>query len=189
MPEVAAALPAPGGDVASTAAPPDFAPPALRYERMLAPDVPLRAEPNAQAKVTGGAAPGQRIAVDRIERGWKLARTSDGFAGWLPGDAATADVAAPERMAELLAPLHRALAPGASTSEALCHSLERSALGALVAAWRIGERAVYVHPLWYALAPEDQGAFQRWAADCYSATRVIDALNGREIGRVDWRAR
>ncbi len=105
-----------------------FAVPALRYERVLAPNAPLRAEPSAKAAITGVALPGARVAVDRIERGWKLARTPDGLVGWLPSDASTADIAAPERMAERLAPLHRALAPGASTSEALCASLERSAL-------------------------------------------------------------
>ncbi len=167
---------------------PAFAPPGLRYERMLAPNAPLRAEASSRAAITGVAPPGARIAVDRIERGWKLARTADGLAGWLPSDAATADVGAPERMAERLAPLHRALAPGASTSEALCASVERSALADLVAAWRIHERAVYVHPLWYALAAEDRDAFQRWAADCYSATRVVDAMTGREIRSEDWEA-
>ena len=150
---------------------------------MLAPDLSLRAAPTPKAAVTGFAPPGARVAVDRIERGWKLARTSDGATGWLPGDAATADIAAPERMAERLAPLHRALLPDASRSEALCASLERSALGELVAAWRVHERAVYVHPLWYALAREDRDAFEVWAADCYSATRVVDAATGREVTR------
>ncbi len=166
-----------------------FAAPVLRYERMLAPNAPLRAEPSAKAAITGIAPPGARIAVDRIERGWKLARTPDGLAGWLPSDASTADIAAPERMGERLAPLHRALAPGASTSEALCASLERSALSDLVAAWQIHERAVYVHPLWYALAAEDRDAFQRWAADCYSATRVLDTASGKEIRSEEWEAR
>jgi hypothetical protein len=166
-----------------------FAPPALRHERMLAPNAPLRAEPSVEAAITGIAPPGARIAIDRIERGWKLARTPDGLAGWLPSDASTADVAAPERMAERLAPLQRALAPGASTSEALCASVDRSALSDLVAAWRIHERAVYVHPLWYALAPEDRDAFQTWAADCYSATRVMDAMSGKEIRSEEWEAR
>jgi hypothetical protein len=163
-----------------------FAAPGLRFERMLAPNLPLRAEASARAAITGIAPPGARIAVDRIERGWKLARTADGLAGWLPSDASTADVAAPERMSELLAPLHRTLAPGASPSGALCASLERSAVVDLVAMWRVQERAVYVHPLWYALAPEDRDAFQSWAADCYSATRVIDAMTGREIRAGEW---
>ncbi len=169
--------------------PPPFAPPALRYERMLAPDLPLRAEPHANAAITGSAATGARLAVDRIERGWKLARTSDGSAGWLPGDASTADVAAPERMAERLVPLHAALSPAASRSEALCASVERSALSELVAAWRVEERAVYVRPLWHALAREDRDAFQTWAADCFAASRVIDAMTGREIHREQWEPR
>jgi hypothetical protein len=173
----------------SEPSPSAVAPPGLRYERVLAPNLSLRAEPSAKAAVTGFAAPGARIAVDRIDRGWKLARTADGLGGWLPSDAATSDVAAPERMAERLAPLHRALAPGASRSEALCASLERSALVELVAAWRVQDRAVYVQPIWYALAREDREAFQVFAADCYSATRVIDATTGREIRSEEWEAR
>lgn len=158
-----------------------FAPPALRYERMLAPNAPLRAEASARAAITGIVEPGERIAVDRIERGWKLARTPAGLTGWLPGDASTADIAAPERMAERLAPLHEALAPGASTSEALCASVQRSALSDLVAAWRLEERTVYVRPLWYALTREDRAVFQSWAADCYSTARLIDSTSGEEI--------
>ena len=163
-----------------------FAPPRLRFERMLAPNVPLRAQPSASGAAVGIAAPGSRIAVDRIERGWKLARTAEGLTGWLPSDAATADVGAPERLAERLTPLHAALAPGSSTSEALCDSLPRSALAELVAAWRIEERAVYVRSLWYALAPEDRDAFQTYAAECFAVTRVIDALNGKEIRNEEW---
>ncbi|HEY8122929.1 MAG TPA: SH3 domain-containing protein [Myxococcota bacterium] len=176
----------PTDDAAAVAPMLEFAPPALRYERMLAPNVPLRAAASPRAAITGLAQPGTRIAVDRIERGWKLARTPDGLTGWLPSDAATPDIAAPERMAEQLAPLHAALSPSASTSEALCASLERTALGELVAAWRIQERAVYVRPLWYALAPEDRDAFQAWAAACYSTARVMDAMTGREIRSEEW---
>jgi hypothetical protein len=165
-----------------------FAAPALRYERVLSPDLSLRAGPSANAAITGIAQPGARIAVDRIERGWKLARTADGLGGWLPSDASTADVAAPERMAERLAPLQRALAPSSSRSEALCASLDRSELSELVAAWRVHERAVYVQPLWHALAPEDRDAFRTFAADCYAATRVIDARTGREIRSEEWEA-
>jgi hypothetical protein len=178
-------------DQASEAPPPaarPFAPPALRFERVLAPNLSLRAEPAANAAITGAALPGARIAVDRIERGWKLARTPDGLAGWLPGDASSADIAAPERMAERLEPLHRALAPGARGSEARCAAVERDTLSELVVAWRVHERAVYVRPLWYALAPEDRDAFQAWAGDCYAATRVIDAASGREIRSEEWEA-
>ncbi len=172
---------------ASDLAPP-FAPPALRFERVLAPNVTLRAAPVASAASTGAVAPGARIAVDRIERGWKLARTPDGLTGWLPGDASTADVTAPERMAERLAPLRAALAPGASTSEALCDSVERSALSDLVAAWRLEERAVYVNALWFSLEPEDRDAFQSYAAECFNVARVIDAMSGREIRSEEWEA-
>jgi hypothetical protein len=164
----------------------DFAPPRLRYERMLAPDVPLRAEPSARAAIAGVIAPGARIAVDRIERGWKLARSADGLTGWLPGDAATADIAAPERLAERLAPLRAVLAPGASASEALCDSLPRAALADLVAAWRFEERAVYVRPLWHALAREDRAAFQIYAGECFAVARVVDALSGKEIRSEEW---
>jgi hypothetical protein len=163
-----------------------FAPPALRYERVLAPNIPLRAEPAAKAAITGIAQPGARIAVDRIERGWKLARTPDGLAGWLPGDASSADIAAPERMAERLEPLQSALEPSGSRSEARCAAVDRNTLSELVVAWRVHERAVYVRPLWYALAPDDRDAFQAWAADCYAATRVIDAASGREIRSEEW---
>ncbi|HEU4431608.1 MAG TPA: SH3 domain-containing protein [Myxococcota bacterium] len=163
-----------------------FTPPRLRHERMLAPGVPLRAEPSARAAATGEIAPGSRIAVDRIERGWKLARTPDGLMGWLPSDAATPDVGAPERLSERLAPLRSALAPGASTSEALCDSLPRAELTDLVAAWRFEERAVYVRPLWHALAREDRDAFQIYASECFAMTRVVDALSGREIRSEAW---
>ncbi len=168
-------------DLAELEPAPPFAPPALRFERVLAPDIALRSAPAANAASTGAVAPGARIAVDRIERGWKLARTPDGLTGWLPGDASTADVSAPERMAERLAPLHAALAPGASTSEALCASMQRSALSDLVAAWRLEERAVYVNALWFALAYEDRAVFRVYAMECFNATRVIDAMSGREI--------
>jgi len=183
-----AALEPSAGEAADADAVVPFAPPALRYERVLAPNLSLRAEPAAKAAITGTAQPGARIAVDRIERGWKLARTPDGLAGWLPGDASSADIAAPERMAERLAPLQRALEPGASRSEARCAAVERDTLSELVVAWRVHERAVYVRPLWYALAPEDRDAFQAWAANCYATTRVIDAASGREIRSEEWEA-
>ena len=160
---------------------PPFAPPALRFERVLAPNVALRSAPAANAASTGAVAPGARIAVDRIERGWKLARTPDGLTGWLPGDASSADVSAPERMAERLEPLHTALEPGASTSEALCAAVRRSALSDLVAAWRLEERAVYVNALWFALAHEDRAVFQIYASECFNVKRVMDATSGREI--------
>ena len=168
-------------DLAELAPAAPWAPPALRFERVLAPNALLRSAPAANAASTGAALPGARIAVDRIERGWKLARTPDGLTGWLPGDASTADVSAPERMAEHLAPLHAALAPGASTSEALCASIQRSALSDLVAAWRLEERAVYVNARWFALAHEDRAVFRVYAAECFNATRVMDAMSGREI--------
>jgi hypothetical protein len=169
-------------------APADVAlgPQALRYERVLAPELALRAEPHARAPRTGVAPAGARIAVERIERGWKLARTSDGQTGWLPSDAASADVAAPERMAERLAPLHEAFAPSARNAASRCASVDRNALGELVAAWRIHEHAVYVRPLWYALPAEDRDVFQAWAADCYSAQRIVDAASGREIRSEAW---
>jgi hypothetical protein len=166
------------------AGPTPAAPHALRYERVLAPRLALRAEPSARAAITGEAPAGARIAVDRIERGWKRARTADGRAGWLPSDAATADIGAPERVSELLAPLHDAPLAGAG-GETPCASVERAALGELVAAWRVHERAVYVRPLWYALVAEDQRAFRDWAESCYSATRVIDAMTALEIRRED----
>lgn len=168
-------------DLAELAPATPSAPPALRFERVLAPNALLRSAPAANAASTGAVAPGSRIAVDRIERGWKLARTPDGLTGWLPGDASTADVSAPERMAERLAPLHAALAPGASTSEALCASIQRSALSDLVAAWRLEERAIYVNALWFALAHEDRAVFRVYAAECFNAARVMDAMSGGEI--------
>jgi hypothetical protein len=176
------------GEPAAGEAAVPFVPPALRYERVLAPNLSLRAEPAEKAAITGAAPAGARIAVDRIERGWKLARTPDGLAGWLPSDASSADIAAPERMAERLEPLHRAFAPGARRSEALCASVERDTLSELVVTWRVHERAVYVRPLWYALTPEDRDAFQAWAAECYAATRVMDAASGHEIHSEDWDA-
>ena len=176
-------------DVASAPAdgalPLPFTPPRLRFERMLAPGVPLRAEPSARAAATAEIAPGARIAVDRIERGWKLARTLDGGMGWLPSDAATPDVAAPERLSERLAPLRAALEPG-TESEALCDSLARAELSDLVAAWRFEERAVYVRPLWHALARDDRDAFQIYAHECFAVTRVVDALSGQEIRSEEW---
>jgi hypothetical protein len=175
---------------AEAGASPDVAlgPGVLRYERVLAPSLSLRAEPRADAVRTGAAPPGARIAVERIERGWKLGRTSDGRVGWLPSDAASADVAAPERMAERLAPLQAGFAPGARAAEPRCDAVDRSALSELVAAWRVHEHAVYVRPLWYALAPEDRDAFQAWAADCYAAGRIVDAATGREIRSEAWEA-
>jgi hypothetical protein len=165
-----------------------IAPPRLRWERMLAAHVALREAPSASAASVGAQPAGARLAVDRIERGWKLARTSDGLAGWLPADASTPDIFAPERMSERLAPLREALRPSSSTSEALCSSLRQDALGDLVAAWRLDERAVYVRPLWFALTPEDRAAALRYAGDCLGVTRVMDAMTGREIRREPSRA-
>lgn len=185
----AAPLPAsPANAAAAPSAPPDVAlgPQALRYERVLAPNPALRAEPHAGAPRTGVAPAGARIAVERIERGWKLGRTSDGRVGWLPSDAASADVAAPERMAERLAPLQAGFAPGASAAEPRCDAVDRGALSELVAAWRVHEHAVYVRPLWYALPAEDRDVFQAWAAECYAAERIVDAASGREIRSEAW---
>lgn len=167
------------------AAPP-LDPPALRFERVLAPDVAPRSEPSARAEARGALAPGARVAVDRIERGWKLVRSSDGQTGWIPGDASTPDVTAPERMGELLAPLHGALAPTDRGEPAPCASVRREALTDLVLAWRPEQRAVYLRPLWYALAPADRNAFQIWAAECFDATRLVDGLSGRDIRALDW---
>lgn len=164
-----------------------IAPPKLRWERMLAAHVALREAPSASAASLGAQPMGARLAVDRIERGWKLARTSDGLTGWLPADASTPDIGAPERMGERLAPLREALRPSASTSKALCSSLRQDTLGDLVAAWRLDERAVYVRAVWFALEREDRDAFERYAAECYGVARVLDAMTGREIRGEEWR--
>jgi len=187
-PDVAANAPDPlTSDAAAEEPPLLIAPPKLRWERMLAAHVALREAPSANAASVGEQPSGARLAVDRIERGWKLARTSDGLTGWLPADASTPDIGAPERMSERLAPLREALRPSASTSEALCSSMRQDALGDLVAAWRLDERAVYVRAVWFALAPEDRDTFERYVGDCLGVARVMDAMTGREIRSEDWR--
>jgi hypothetical protein len=165
--------------------PAPVAAPGLRFERVLAPRIALRAAPFAQADSTGAVPPGARVAVDRIERGWKHVRAADGAAGWIPGDAATADVAAPDRISEQLAPLRAALAPGADAS---CSTVSRESLGELVAVWRIEQRAVHLRPIWYALPRADRDAFQAWVSDCYGVVRLYDASRGEELRSAEWQA-
>ncbi len=168
-------------EIAPAPAEPDPAPPGLRFERVLVPSLGLRPAPQASEPQQRALAPGERIAVDRIEAGWKLARTRDGGAGWLPDEAATADLAAPERVAELLAPLEAAVLAGGPRPAGFCGALDRRELGELVYAWQPEAQSVLLRPLWYALPPARQDAFQTWAAECYGATHLIESMRNLEI--------
>jgi hypothetical protein len=172
----------------TTAGPPpeEIAPPGLRFERVLVPDLALRRGPGASEPALGELEAGARVAVDRIAGGWKQVRTPDGRSGWLPDEASTADVTGPEQLTAVLLPLVDALWPEPSDHARLCTALDRRQLAALVYLWRPEAQSVFLRPVWYALPREEQRAFRIWAGECYGATHLVEALRNREIRSLEW---
>ncbi len=90
------------------------------------------------------------------------------------------------RVSRALAPLHPLLEPGRSAegaTDALCTTVAPSELAALVLALVPEDGTVYVRPLWRRLDAADQAAFAIYVSECFGVGRIVDALQGIEVGR------
>jgi hypothetical protein len=157
--------------------------PVLREERVLAPVVPVRQTPEADADEIAQLNGGDRVVVLAVAGGWKQVRTAQGREGWIPDDAATSEPGAPEAIARSLAPLRARLAAGREQQApgSLCSALTEGALDPLLFALLPELRSAYVRSLWYALVEADRDAVRRYLDECYGVTRIVEIGSGQEV--------
>ena len=164
---------------------------ALRRERLLAPSVTLRAGPGAQHPSLAELGTGGSVDVLGVRGGWKWVRVpTSRVQGWIPDDASTSDLVAPERVAAVLGVLRAAQGgqdlAGAEPPGPICSAISPGDLRDLVFAFLPELHAVYVTSLWHSLAEPDRNAFQRFATECYGVTRIVDLASGEELRNVTW---
>jgi hypothetical protein len=180
-----------GGSAAKPVIPPGPPPPAddvLRRERVLVPSARLRSRP-AGPETGATVETGHLVDVLALEAGWKQVRVpGSNVKGYLPDDAATPDLEAPERMAALLVRLRPYLSPDLSgaTGEALCAAIDRDELDPLVFAWLPEIHSVFVKSLWHALDGPSRDAFQIFAAECHDVHRIVDVASGDDLRDLGW---
>ena len=161
-------------------------PGALRRETVLVPQAPVRAEPGDTGHPIDRVVAGDRVEVLALREGYKRVRTPAGREGWVPGGTSAVVSARALRVAMALAPARDGGAT-ASSDDRLCRKVPADALADLVFALRPESRTVVVHPLWYALEPGDQYAFEHWAQACYGISRIIDVTRGLDLRNRAWR--
>ncbi len=170
--------------------PPD--PPAadvLRRERVLVPRAAMRRGPG-RGPETGSVAAGDAVDVIALEAGWKWIRVPDTRQeGWIPDDASTSDLDAPDRLAAALAEFDPYLSPdrrAALDVSGLCDAGSAAPLDSLVFALLPELHAVFVTSLWHALGRDQRDAFETYVGECFDVRRIVDVSTGDELRNRAW---